>query len=158
MAKKIDLDLVIGNALIIMNKEQLTKRQIYYYINIVDRLLPEGYYTYGNNCFEDFCERYNFIVKKVDDTMIINNSNILERYFRIGLPIKLVKVLEKAALILNEIEAQNKLIDNYDQMIGAIKRTLEENDAVTEHGENFRMVQATGPVEVKIKKKSRDLC
>lgn len=49
MTKKTSEKLVIGNALISTNRERLTRKQVCHYWHIVDSLLPEGYYTSGNN-------------------------------------------------------------------------------------------------------------
>lgn len=107
MTKGISKELVIGNALFSSNKNYLTKEQICHYWHIVDSLLPEEYYNKENrNSFTDFCENYSFLIKVVGDTMIINcEKYLLERYFRIGAPKKIIKILVDAGAKLNEIEA-----------------------------------------------------
>ena len=109
MAKKISEKLVIGNALISTNREHLTRGQVCHYWHIVDSLLPEGYYTNGNNnSFSDFCEEYPFLVKRVGDAMMINCDNaLLERYCRIGVPTEIIKVFDLAGVELNKIEEKN---------------------------------------------------
>ena len=113
MAKKIDMDVVIGNAIIFMGKEKLSRCQIYHYIHIVDKLLPEGYYTYGDDdIFDNFCDRYPFVVKLIsfgEEFLVKSDKETLERYFRIGLPKEIIKIFEKSANILKEIEKQEKL-------------------------------------------------
>ena len=72
MAIKIDSNIVIGNALIYLKQSILSKELIYQYWNNVDNMLPENYYTYGNNTsFEDFCDRYSFLVKRYGNKIII---------------------------------------------------------------------------------------
>ena len=84
----------------------MTRGQVCHYWYIVDSLLPEGYYTNGNNnSFSDFCEEYPFLVKRVGDTMIINCDNdLLERYCRIGVPTEIIKVFDLAGVELNKTE------------------------------------------------------
>lgn len=108
MTKKISEEAVIANALISTNRGSLTKDQVYHYWHIVDSLLPEGYYTYGNNnSFSNFCEEYPFLVNSVGDTMMINCDNtLLERYFRMGLPTKIAKVFDAAGVELNKVESK----------------------------------------------------
>lgn len=108
MAKKISGDLVIGNALISTNKECITIQQVYQYWHLVDGLLPEGYYTYGNNnSFADFCEEYHFLVKRVGDTMMLNcDIDLIKRYFRIGVPKEIIQVFDFVGDRLNEIETE----------------------------------------------------
>ena len=110
MIKKISEKIVIGNALISTNREYLTRAQVCHYCHLVDSLLPEGYYTNGNNnSFSDFCEEYPFLVKRVGDTMIINCDNsLLERYCRIGLPTEIIKAFDLAGAKLNEIEEKKR--------------------------------------------------
>lgn len=109
MAKKISEKIVIGNALISTNSDHLTKQQIYNYYHIVDDLLPEGYYTSGNNnSFSNFCEEYSFLVKRVGDTMIINcDKDLLARYCRMGVSRKIIKVFDIAGNKLNELDLKN---------------------------------------------------
>lgn len=113
MAKKILDNIVIGNALISTKKEKITKKELYLYWNIVDMLLPEDYYTCGdNNSFEVFCEEYGFLVRRIADTMIVNCSiERLERYCRLGISKKVVKIFDVAGKILdkiaNEIDCEN---------------------------------------------------
>lgn len=112
MAKKISEKLVIGNALISTNREYLTRGEVCHYWHIVDSLLPEGYYTNGNNnSFSVFCEEYPFLVKRVGDTMMINcDTSLLERYCRIGVPTEIIKVFDLAGAKLNEIEEKSRKV------------------------------------------------
>lgn len=73
MVKGISYESIIGNALISTKREYMTKGQIYQYCNIVDTLLPDDYYTcHEQNSFENFCETYGFLVKRIGDIAIIN--------------------------------------------------------------------------------------
>lgn len=164
MAKKIDMDSVIGNGIIFMDKERLSRGQIYHYIDIVDKLLPEGYYTYGNgDIFDNFCDRYPFIVQVLsfgDEFLVKSDKQTLERYFRIGLPKEIINVFEKSAKILNQIKEQEKLNDSsFDENnIINLRRTIQENKSINCDGKAFRMVESTSPVKVKVNKKSRKNC
>ena len=88
-----------------MKKTELSKENIYHFWHMVDNLLPDKFYTYGNNnSFEDFCERYNFLVNRIGDKIIIDDcvyeSGILTRYFCIGVPKEIIKIFKKVALTL----------------------------------------------------------
>ena len=120
MAFKISEKIVIGNALISTNREYLTRGQVCHYWHIVDSLLPEGYYTNGNNnSFSDFCEEYPFLVKRVGDAMMINcEKNLLERYCRVGLPRKIINKIP------NVIIATNIDTTNSDNIIRVVLPTF----------------------------------
>lgn len=113
MIEEISETLIIGNSLISTNREYMTKGQVYHYCNIVDSLLPEGYYTTrNNNSFSDFCEEYSFLVKRFEDKMMINcEKYLLERYFRTGVSEEIIKVFDMAGDELNKIEGTQT---NYD--------------------------------------------
>ena len=119
VAKKISEKIVIGNALYTVNRGYLTKQQIYHYYHIVDNLLPDGYYTLGNNnSFSNFCEEYPFLVKRIEDKMIINcDRDLLARYCRMGVPKELIEVFDIAGNKLIEekgkILAKSKCIKKY---------------------------------------------
>lgn len=154
MAKIISEKLVIGNALLSTSREYLTKGQVYQYWHIVDSLLPEGYYTNGNNnSFSDFCEEYPFLVKIVGDTMMINCENaLLERYCRIGVPTEIIKIFDVAGSKLNEIEQINYDDENLDD----VRKHIEERKIGDKDGKVWRMVENSGvPCEVKITEESR---
>lgn len=109
MAVRIDYNIVIGNALKYLKKTYISKNLIYSYWSRVDELLPQNYYTYGNNSsFEDFYERYSFIVKRNGDTMIFDDSvyesGVLDRYFCIGIPKEISIIFKKAALSFLKLE------------------------------------------------------
>ena len=164
MAKKIDMDSVIGNGIIFMDKKRLSRSQIYHYIHIVDKLLPEGYYTHGDDdIFDNFCDRYPFLVQILsfgNEFLVISDKEMFERYFRIGLPKEIINVFEKSASILKEIEEQEKLNNlNYDENnIKEIIKTMPENEAINADGKSFRMVESSVPVKVKVKKSSMVKC
>ena len=126
----------------------------------MDKLLPEGYYTHGDDdIFDNFCDRYPFLVRMIsfgNEFLVIYDNEMLERYFRIGLPKEIINVFEKSASILKGIEDQEKIEDlNYDENnIKEIKKAIQENKAVNAYGKTFRMVESTGSVKVKVKKSS----
>jgi hypothetical protein len=130
MGKGISEELVIGNALFSSNKNYLTKEQICHYWHIVDSLLPEGYYTKENrNSFTDFCENYSFLVKVVGDAMIINcERSLLERYFRVGTPTKIIKIFDDAGAKLNETEANQIEQLNYDNEKPKVPRNVKKTE------------------------------
>lgn len=134
MSKKISDELVIGNALISTKKNQMTKKQIHQYLEIVDALLPENYYTYGNNnSFESFCEEYDFLVKRIRDIVIIDcDMAQLERYCRIGIPTEVAKVFDEAGTKLNEIEIQAINDAKYNRNSSRDVETFKKNNLLDE--------------------------
>ena len=116
MAKKIDMNFVIGNGLFYLEKEKVTRREIYKYINIVDRLLPDGYYTSGiNDYYDNFCDSYPMLVRKIDfgnELMIICDRYELERYFKIGFDSKILKVFEESSYITKKQEEESLSFHN----------------------------------------------
>lgn len=118
MAKKISSNTVIGNAIISTKKKQITRKQIYQYYEIVDTLLPDNYYTdLHKNFFENFCDDYCFLVKRIDDTIVIDyDTERLQRYFRMGIPTEIASIFDMAGLKLNEIEEQAN-IDNEKKLL-----------------------------------------
>ena len=84
----------------------MTRGQVCHYWHLVDSLLPEGYYTGGNNnSFSILCEEYPFLVKRVGDIIMINCDNaLLERYCRVGVPLEIIEVFALAGVELNKIE------------------------------------------------------
>lgn len=154
MARKISEKLIIGNALISTNRECLTKEQVCHYWHIVDSLLPEGYYTNGNNnSFSDFCEEYPFLVKRVGDTMMINCDNaLLERYCRIGVPTEIINVFDNAGKKLNEIEEEHISYD--DENLEDLSRHIEMGNTSND-GKVWRMIENPSvPCDVKVTKRS----
>jgi len=118
MVKGISSKIVIGNAILSTNRSEMTKKQIYKYWFFVDELLPNGYYTIGNNnSFEEFCEQYSFLVKTHNNLLILNCERYkLERYCRLGIPKEIIKIFDKAALKFNKNEIKDeskKLILDY---------------------------------------------
>lgn len=156
MAKKISEKLVIGNALLSTNREYLTRGQVCHYWHIVDSLLPEGYYTNGNNnSFSEFCEEYPFLVKRVGDTIMINcEKDLLERYCRMGVSTKIIKVFDLAGTKLNEIDQKEQI--NYDDAnLEDLSRHIEEVKIKNSEGKVWRMVENSGvSSEVEVTEKS----
>lgn len=118
IAKKISSDLVIGNALISTKKKEITRTQIYKYYYIVDMLLPYNYYTYlCKNSFENFCDDYCFLVKRINNTIVVDGDvEKLTRYFRLGIPTEIASIFDIAGLKLNEWETQQISPINYEQV------------------------------------------
>lgn len=159
MTKKISEKLVIGNALYSTNREYLTREQVCNYWHIVDGLLPEGYYTNGNNnSFSDFCEEYPFLVKRVGDRMMINcEKTLLERYCRMGVPTEIIKAFNQAGVKLNEIEEKNQINYN-EENLEDLSRHIEEGKEKNSDGKVWRMGENTGvPCDVKISEESRKI-
>lgn len=163
MAKKIDMDAVIGNAIIFMGKEKLSRCQIYHYINIVDKLLPEGYYTYGDDdVFDNFCDRYSFVVELRSfgqEFLVKSDKKTLERYFRIGLPKEIIDVFQKASIILKEIIEDEKMQNSNfsDNNKQELIITTYENEPTNTQEKNFCSTESKVPVKVKINKKIRKI-
>lgn len=105
MAKEILGELVIAYAFISTNKEYMSKQEICRYWNIVDTLLPEGYYTSGsNNSIEDFCDNFPFFVKRINGNNIKFEGDIyyFERRFKLGIPKEIIEVFNIAGTKLEE--------------------------------------------------------
>lgn len=118
MAKKISSNIVIGNALISTKKTQITRKQIYQYYDIVDMLLPDNYYTdLCKNSFENFCDDYCFLLKRINDTIVIDcDIKRMQMYFRMGISTEIASIFDMAGLKLNEMEAQQTAQINYEQV------------------------------------------
>lgn len=111
MANKIDVNLIIGNALIIMGSEKITRDQIYCYKDLVDKLLPKRYYVYGEeDIFNSFCKRYHFMVEITDfgNALLIKaDKQTLERYFKIGVSKEIIKICQEAVEELRKLEIED---------------------------------------------------
>ncbi len=117
MAKKVDINVAIANAFISLKKQTLTTEEINEFINLVDSLLPNSYYIYSNgNYISGFCNDYGFLVENFDNNILLkqNNYERLCRYFRIGLPIELVSVLDEAGAVFYQryTEEQSEKIES----------------------------------------------
>lgn len=119
MVKEIVDKIVIGNAFISTGRSFLTRNDIYYYFHIVDRLLPDGYYTSGNNnSLSDFCLEFPFIVKRNGDLVfLISNFIVMEKYFRNNLPKEIINVLDLAGFEFNKLKEIEQLGNNEDDFI-----------------------------------------
>lgn len=104
MKKRISYNLIVGSFFISTKLKEATEEQIDKYMEIIDKLLPENYYTYKNAySFEDFCQRYNFLIKKINDKIILAcDLKRLKRYFKVGVPNELIKVFNLAGAEFNE--------------------------------------------------------
>ena len=119
-AIKIMYNIVIGNAFLSTGRNIMTKEEIYNYWYIVDELLPELYYTYGsNNSFIEFYEDYDFLFKRVNNSLeLITEKNTLERYFRLGIPKQVIKALDEAGIKYNDTMNKKK---------GQVRKLTENN-------------------------------
>ena len=106
MAKIIEQDLVIGNALISTRKEEITKDEIKQFMIILGCLLPKKYYIAENdNSFEQFCDDYSFLITKEQNKIILKCSiELLIKFFRLGLPTKIMEAFDNTAIKLNELK------------------------------------------------------
>ena len=87
---RIDYDLVIGNIILSFNKKMILKEDIYKTLEIFEELTNNEYCLCGNN-LEDFIDYYCFLFNHLDDRVEIKVDNkILERYFKIGVPKKII--------------------------------------------------------------------
>ena len=115
MAVKIESSVVYANAFYTLEEEVLTKKQIYNFANLVDKLLPDGYYT-SSYSLNEFYDDYSFMFKKSGDLLILNTARkYLERSFRYGIPKQILEVFDEAAGVYkksNVIENGFKLITN----------------------------------------------
>ena len=130
MAKRINAKAVIGNFLVSQNKGYISKREIEKYYSVVDELLPEGYYTYDDITFEEFCDEYSFLVQRFKDIAIpIAEKNTLIRYFRLGLPKSIINVFETSFNVLMQ-EGNSSNIDfcQYQKEYLTYLRYLNDND------------------------------
>ena len=115
MAVKIESSVVYANAFYLLEEDVLTKSQIYNFANLVDKLLPDGYYT-SSYSLDEFYDDYSFMFKKSGDLLILNTAlKYLERSFRYGIPKQILEVFDEAAGVYkksNVIENGFKLITN----------------------------------------------
>lgn len=124
MAKRIDSSMVIGNALIFTKKAQITKEELYQYYEIVDKLLPNDYYT-AELSFDSFCYYFDFLVKRIDDTIIIDcDTELLQRYFQMGISIEILNIFELSAIKLNEMGEQTSQITSEQENIFALRKRI----------------------------------
>lgn len=102
-AIKIMDNIVIGNAFFSTGRNIMTKEEIYNYWHIVDEILPKLYYTCGsNNSFFEFYEDYAFLFKRINNSLELTGEKyMLERYFRLGMPKQVIKVLDEAGIKYN---------------------------------------------------------
>lgn len=120
---KISYSSVIGNAILLIDKPILTKREIYKYWNIVDKLLPDGFYTESYpNAFENFCDEYSFLVKRNSNSIYIldENKKNIDIRFRIGINKEILDVFKKASEIFKKekkmefVVKNNNCLDRYE--------------------------------------------
>lgn len=101
---------LIGNVFISMSnlgKTELSKQEIYSFINKLDSLLHNDYYIYFNNSndFNDFCEDYDFLVEKHKDVISLKEGvtpSSMTSYFRIGIAKPVIETCDNIAKELVE--------------------------------------------------------
>ena len=98
----IDYDLIIGNIILSLNKQTILKSEIYSCLELLDKLLPDNYYLYGNYNIDIFLDYYSFLFEDLGDKIrITKNKEILERYFKIGIPKQIIELCNMSVLQLN---------------------------------------------------------
>ena len=106
MTKIIDLDLVIGNSFISLGKEEMSKSEIKQFLIIFECLLPKNYnVVQKENAFEEFCDKYNFLITKNEGKIMIKCSiDLLIKFFRLGLSPKIIEAFDNTAVKLKELK------------------------------------------------------
>lgn len=132
MAVKINSSVVYANAFYVLEEDVLTKSQIHNFANLVDKLLPEGYYT-SSLSIEEFYNEYSYMFKRSGDLFIFNTERkYLERSFRYGMPTKILEVFDEASSVYkksNILENGHKIITNEE----ARKKKNSDNCLVREY-------------------------
>lgn len=89
--------------------------------------------------------------------MINCEKTLLERYCRIGVPIKIIKVFDQAGVKLNKIEEKNQINYN-EENLDDLSRYIEEGKIGDKDGKVWRMVENPGaPCDVKISEESQKI-
>lgn len=111
MTKIIASDLVIGNIFISTEAKELSKSDCVQFCYVLNDLLPKGFLTEQNtNYFEKFGDEYSFLAAKSADKITIKcDKDLLIKFFRMGLPSKIIEAFDIAACKLNE--AKSNTID-----------------------------------------------
>lgn len=126
MAVKIESSVVYANAFYTLNEYALTTNQLYHFANLVDKLLPEEYYTTSYS-IGDFYEEFSYMFKRRGDLLLLKqDKSNLERRFRYGMPIKILEVFDKAA----EICKQSNTLENGFKIISHDEIKKKKNSEV----------------------------
>ena len=120
MANKIAPNVVVGHSFISTKRTKLTLEEIYQYCEIADELLEPKYFVYSYKiCIDYFSKNYSYLFTQEGDTLKVNcDIRLLIRYFRLGLPKDLVKILDEAGEKFNSINSdklQNFSVNKEDK-------------------------------------------
>lgn len=120
MANKIAPNVVVGHSFISTKRTELTLEEIYQYCEIADELLEPKYFVYSYKiCIDYFSKNYSCFFTQEKDTLKVNcDISLLIRYFRLGLPKDLVKILDEAGEKFNSINSdklQNFSVNKEDK-------------------------------------------
>ncbi len=116
MAIKINSNIVIANFFIFTKSDDLTYEQVYKYMNIFDNKLKTNqikYFTSDIN-IQDLVDKFGFIFKMNDNGISITSTfkekkDILERYFRLGLPKDIIILLDETKMELLQLENKSEI-------------------------------------------------
>lgn len=116
MADKIAPNVVVGHSFISTKRTKLTIEEIYQYCEIADELLEPKYFVNSYKTYIDyFSKNYSYLFTQEGDTLKVNcDTSLLIRYFRLGLPKDLVKILDEAGEKFNSIN--NNKLQNFNAM------------------------------------------
>lgn len=116
MATKIDSNVVIANFFISSKSDNLTFAQIYKFMNIFDNKLQIEQSEYFTNDINIQClvDEFNFIFRISDNGISIisayeDKKRVLERYFRLGLPRKIVLLFDETIKEFLQLENESKI-------------------------------------------------
>ena len=110
MANKIAPNVVVGHSFISTKRTELTLEEIYQYCEIADKLLEPKYFVNSyKTCIDYFSKNYSYLFTQEGDTLKVNcDIRLLIRYFRLGLPKDLVKILDEAGEKFNSMKNDKK--------------------------------------------------
>ena len=102
MANKIAPNVVVGHSFISTKRTKLTLEEIYQYCEIADKLLEPKYFVNSyKTCIDYFSKNYSYLFTQEGETLKVNcDISLLIRYFRLGLPKDLVKILDEAGNLM----------------------------------------------------------
>lgn len=116
MAIKIDSNVVIANFFISSKSDNLTFSQIYKFMNIFDNKLRIKQSEYITNDINIQCliDEFSFIFKMNDNGISIvstyeDKKCVLERYFRLGLPRKIILLFDETIKEFLQLENETKI-------------------------------------------------
>ena len=129
--RKISSEYIMGNLIILKYEKCITKNQFDNFDNKCCDILDSKYNTPINMTFSEFCEYYNYLVKRVGDVVFpVAPKDTFIRYFRVGLPTEVVKVFEEVA---EEIIDTEDDINKYKEAYESLKEEFEKQDEMRNH-------------------------